>query len=50
MRELPAKLCGTCFGSKDKAFSESEEVPSSESSSSELVTSDPDDDPEDSDW
>ena len=44
------KLCGTCFGSKDKAFSENEEVPSSESSSSELVTSDPDDDPEDWDW
>ena len=44
------KLCGTCFGSKEKAFSESEEVPSSESSSSELMTSDPDDDQEESDW
>ena len=44
------KLCGTCFGSNEKAFSESEEVPSSESSSSELMTPDPDDDQEESDW
>ena len=45
------KLCGTCFGKEDKRFSESEAevVPSSESSSSDLLSSDPDEDSDDSD-
>ncbi len=39
------KLCGSCFRKEDKAVSESEAemVPSSESSSSDLLSSDPDD-------
>ena len=41
------KLCGTCFGKEDKMVSENEAVPSSESSSSDLLSSDPDE--EDSD-
>ena len=41
------KLCGSCFGARDKAVSEAaseaeEVVVSDESSSSELLTSDPD--------
>ena len=36
------RLCGTCFGRADKIVSEAEMVPSDESSSTELMTSDPD--------
>ena len=37
------RLCGTCFGRADKAVSEAEMVPSDVSSSTEFMTSDPDD-------
>ena len=43
------RACGTCFGARDKAMSEVEEIPSSESSSSDLLSSDPDEDSESSD-
>ena len=36
------RLCGTCFGQRDKTVTEAEMVPSSESSSTDLVSSDPD--------
>lgn len=45
--KMGEKLCGTCFGARDKAVSEAASEPedvvvSDESSSSELLTSDPD--------
>ena len=43
------RACGTCFGAKDKVVSEAEQIPSSESSSSDFVSSDPDEDSESSD-